>query len=165
MTLIGRRDLRALDLHVFNFHTEKPPMQVTHARQEDIWPRRHEFHVLTYAEEGFAPLNIHAEPAGVTKEQLVAFAVQVNRRFETGSLHPPAPISAVPRALIRDMKDSDALRDHIADFLRANIRTMRATKLICDFRTPRVQTFVVAAINAAIGGFGGYGLDEVLILE
>ena len=140
-------------------------MRSIRARQEDIWPRRHEFQVLTYAEEGFAPLNVHAEPAGLTKEQLLVFVEQVNRRFETGSLHPRAPISAVPRALIRDMRDADLLRDHIAEFLRANVLTIRATKLVFDFRTPTVPRFVIDAIEAALLETSAADLEEVVILE
>lgn len=140
-------------------------MRSVRARQEDIWPRRHEFHVLTYAEEGFAPLNVHAEPAGLAKEQLLAFVEQMNRRFETGSLHPRAPISAVPRALIRDLRDVDLLRDHIAEFLRANVLTIRATKLMFDFRTPGVSKFVIEAIEAALVEASAEGLEEVVTLE
>jgi hypothetical protein len=136
-----------------------------HKTQEEIWPHRSRYHVLTYAEEGFAPLNIHAEPAGLRKEQLAAFAARVNERFETGSLHPAAPISAVPRAFVRDMQDVNALRDQIVEFLRANKQTIKATKLICDFRTPRVAPFVVAAIQAAMSSVEASILEEVVIIE
>lgn len=133
--------------------------------QEEIWPNRSQYHVLTYAEEGFSPLNIHAEPAGIRKEQLSAFAARVNERFETGSLHPAAPISAVPRALVRDMQDVSALCDQIIEFLRANNQTIKTTKLICDFRTPRVSPFVVTAIEAAMRITESSILEEVVILE
>ena len=67
-----------------------PPISPQFLTARSIWPRRHEFHVVTYAEEGFAPLNIHAEGTGVEKEELVAFADEVNCRNETGSLFPRA---------------------------------------------------------------------------
>lgn len=140
-------------------------MRIIKKSQTDIWPSRGEYHVLTYAEEGFAPLNIHAEPLGIDKWQLVAFADSVNQRFETGSLHPRAPISAVPRALVRDGKDAQALRLHIAEFLRANIQTMKASKIICDFRTPSVPAFVIVAIEAAMDDADASIIEEVVIIE
>jgi len=140
-------------------------MRIFRKSQTDIWPARCDYHVLTYAEEGFAPLNIHAASFGIEKHQLVAFADRVNQRFETGSLHPRAPISAVPRALIRDGQDANALTNYIAEFLRANVETIKASKLICDFRTPSVPSFVVAAIEAAMEGADASMLQEVVIIE
>jgi hypothetical protein len=140
-------------------------MRIITKSQTDIWPSRGDYHVLTYAEEGFAPLNIHAASLGIEKRQLVAFADSVNRRFETGSLHPRAPISAVPRALVRDGQDAHALRNHIAEFLRANVETIKASKIICDFRTPSVPAFVVAAIEAAMESTDASVIQEVVIIE
>lgn len=138
---------------------------ITQMRQGDIWPDRCEFHVLTYAEEGFSPLDIHCRPMGVNKAQQVAFCDNVNQRFETGTLSPMAAISAVPRALIRDNHDAAALANHIADFLKANMHTIKATKIICDFRTPNVAAFVVDAIEAAMRSPDASIIDEVVIVE
>lgn len=140
-------------------------MPIGRTTQADIWPHRGAYHVLTYAEEGFSPLNIHAESAGISKEELVIFAEQVNRRFEAGSLFPCALVSAVPRRLIRDMSESNALRQHIGKFLRVNAETMRATKIVFDFRTPRVPGFVISAIELACDEATLARLEEVLILE
>jgi hypothetical protein len=140
-------------------------MRIITKSQTDIWPSRRDYHVLTYAEEGFAPLNIHATSLGIEKRQLVAFADSVNQRFETGSLHPSAPISAVPRALVRDGQDAHALKNHIAEFLRANVETIKATKIICDFRTPSVPSFIVAAIEAAMESADASVIQEVVIIE
>lgn len=133
--------------------------------QAEIWPNRGEYHVLTFAEEGFSPLNIHGRPLGITKEQQVAFCDSINRKFETGSLFPRAAISAVPRVLIRENQDADALANHIADFLRANTQTIKATKIICDFRTPKVAAFVVEAIERAMKNPDAAIIDEVVIIE
>lgn len=65
-------------------------MRILRKTQSEIWPNRGEYHVLTYAEEGFSPLDIHGRPMGVTKEQQVAFCDSVNRMFETASLFPRA---------------------------------------------------------------------------
>ena len=133
--------------------------------QSEIWPDRGSYHVLTYAEEGFSPLTIHSEPMGINKDQQIAFCDRVNQRFETGSLYPRAAISAVPRALIRDSQDHNALASHITDFLKANMQTINATKIICDFGTPRVADFVVAAIEAAMKSPDASIIEEVVIVE
>ena len=140
-------------------------MRILKKTQSEIWPDRGEFHVLTYAEEGFSPLAIHCRPMGVIKAQQVAFCDSVNHRFETGTLFPLAAISAVPRALIRDSEDADALANHIADFLKANLLTIKATRIICDFRTPRVADFVVVAIEVAMKCPDAAIIDEVVIVE
>jgi hypothetical protein len=140
-------------------------MLVLYKTQSEIWPDRGAYHVLTYAEEGFSPLDIHGRPMGINKEQQIAFCDSVNQRFETGSLFPRAAISAVPRSLIRDSQDANALASHIRDFLKANMQTIKATKIICDFRTPRVADFVVAAIEAAMKSPDASIIDEVVIVE
>lgn len=140
-------------------------MRILKRTQAEIWPNRGDYHVLTYAEEGFSPLDIHGRPMGIDKDQQVAFCGRVNGRFETGSLFPRAAISAVPRSLIREGQDANALAKHIADFLKANVQTIKATKIICDFRTPKVAAFVVGAIEAAMKLPAGSVIDEVVIVE
>lgn len=130
-----------------------------------MWPDRGDYHVLTYAEEGFSPLDIHGRPMGIDKDRQVAFCDRVNERFETGSLFPQAAISAVPRSLIREGQDANALAKHIGDFLKANVQTIEATKIICDFRTPNVEAFVVAAIETVMKWPDASIIDEVVIVE
>jgi hypothetical protein len=140
-------------------------MRILKKTQSEIWPDRDVYHVLTYAEEGFSPLTIHCEPMGINKVQQIAFCDRINQRFESGSLFPSAAISAVPRSVIRDSQDANALAIHIADFLKANMQTIKATKIICDFRTPRVANFVVAAIETALKIPDAAIIDEVVIVE
>lgn len=140
-------------------------MRILKRTQSEIWPDRGDYHVLTYAEEGFSPLDIHGRPMGIDKDRQVAFCDRVNERFETGSLFPQAAISAVPRSLIREGNDAIALAKHIADFLRANVQTIKATKIICDFRTPNVAAFVVIAIEAAMNRPDASIIDEIVIVE
>ena len=140
-------------------------MRILKKSDFEIWPTRGDYHVLTYAEEGFSPLDIHGRPMGITKDQQVAFCDRLNERFETGTLFPQAAISAVPRALIREGRDTNALAKHIADFLKTNVQTIKATKILCDFRTPSVATFVVAAIEAAMKLPDASIIEEVVIVE
>lgn len=66
--------------------TQIKVMRILRKTQVEIWPTRSEYHVLTYAEEGFSPLDIHGRSMGINKEQQIAFCDSVNQRFETGSL-------------------------------------------------------------------------------
>ena len=140
-------------------------MRILKKTQSEIWPDRDGYHVLTYAEEGFSPLTIDCEPMGINKVQQIAFCDRINQRFESGSLFPSAAISAVPRSVIRNSQDTNALASHIADFLRANMQTIKATKIIFDFRTPNVAAFVVAAIEAALKSPDAAIINEVVVVE
>ncbi len=130
-----------------------------------IWKRRHEFHVLTYAEEGFAPLNQHTKDSGVTRDQLVAFAYLVNGRNEPGSLYPHALVSAVPRRLIRDQADAVELCNSIEQFYRMNTEIIRATKLLIDFRTPNIKPFVKFAIERSFRSVDVDFIQELVVLD
>lgn len=136
--------------------------RVKDANMKDINAR---FHILTYAEVGFSPLSIHAERFGVEREVVTEFSKRVNERAEVGSLSPLAPVSAVPRELVRDSHDIDALASYIGDFLRANRDTIKARRLIFDFRTPSVPRFVVSALHQALVSDEDGLIEEVLILE
>ena len=122
-----------------------------------IWKRRLEFHVLTYAEEGFAPLNQHTKDSGVTRDQLVAFADLVNALNEPGSLYPQAAVSALPRRLIRDQADEQ--------FYQMNTEIIRATKVLIDFRTPNIKPFVKVAIERSLRSSDAKFIEELVMLD
>ena len=140
-------------------------MKVRRTAQEDIWPSRGQYHVLTYAEEGFAPLNIHTRDTSLSREELVAFAHSVNERNEVGSLHPRVPLSAVPRSAVRVNRSAKVLQGYLEEFLRANASSIGATKLLLDFRTPSVPAFVYTAAEAAVMCAEAIMLEELVIIE
>jgi hypothetical protein len=140
-------------------------MNAEKSTQSSIWPRRNEFHCLTYAEEGYAPLNIWTRDTGLTKDELIAFTDSVNRRNEPGSLYPRANISAVPRHLIRDQSNAEALCLSIRNFFRANATSIRASKIILDFRTPKVMPFVERAIDLALRSPDISFIDEIVVID
>lgn len=135
------------------------------ANFNSIWVRRHEFHVLTYAEEGFAPLNQHTKHSRGTKDTLVEFADEVNRLNQPGTLYPQAPVSAVPRLLLRDQNDVEALCLSLEDFYRINATRIRATKVLLDFRTPNVERFVLKAIERALRSPDVGFIDELIVID
>jgi hypothetical protein len=123
------------------------------------------FHVLTYAEDGFSPLDIHGQRFGLDREQIKAFAKAVNDREDVGTLHPLAPISAVPRKLVRDNQDAETLAVSIKNFFEENREKIKARRIVFDFRTPSVPAFAIEALKAVIQTDGYSTLEEVLILE
>jgi len=136
--------------------------------QNDGWPARDQYadhHVLTYAEEGFSPLNMHGEKCGLDRQHLAAFADGVNERSQVGTLHPSAPITALPRALIRDLDDAFELERCIREFLNINGTLFKAQRLIFDFRCPGVPAFVMAAIDSALQSVDAAAIEEVVIID
>jgi hypothetical protein len=95
-------------------------------------------HYLVVAEDGFSMLTQYGEQAGLDRKTIKAFAAEVNRRDEGGSLYPQAPISAIPRRYLRDCGDNsdeamvNALKTEIQRFLKANAETTKASKIIID---------------------------------
>jgi len=98
------------------------------------------WHILTVGEAGFSMLNIYGQHMhGVDIEIIRRFADQINKRNESGSLHPKAPISAIPRSFFRDIpKDSIKnyiydFKRHINEFIEANRTKIHARKILIDF--------------------------------
>jgi hypothetical protein len=122
-----------------------------------------DYHILTFAETGFAVLSHCAEEFGLGKEVVEQFSDQVNVSDETGSLHPKAPISAIPRHLIRDNDDSHKLAGYIREFLDVNQQRIKAKKLIIDFRAG-LAPFVADACKNAFNIESADSLQEIIIV-
>ena len=140
-------------------------MEIRRATQDQIWPHRTEYHVLTYAEEGFAPLNIHTRDAGIKQEHLRAFAEAVNRQGQVGSLLPAVPLSAVPRHAVRGATDSTTLQRYLVEFFMENAASIHATKVLLDFRTPNVPRHVHEAIRLAAEDPSARNVRDLVVLE
>ena len=109
--------------------------------QRDTRPERWQhWHILTVGESGFSMLDVYGRlQRGLNIEVIRRFAAQINENDESGTLHPHAPISAVPCRFFRDQADSvdpAVIRDfkrHIGKFIEANRRTIHATRVLVDF--------------------------------
>lgn len=123
-----------------------------------------EYHILTFAETGFAALNFYGGKFGLNSDELNLFSQEINRRDETGSLHPRAPISAVPRSYIRDAFDAGQLSEKIIDFLRSNYSEIHAGQILIDFRAG-VAPFVLEAIKQAFNSPFADQLKEVVVID
>ena len=122
------------------------------------------YHIVTFAETGFAMLNIYAEYFGIDRDTIEAFSEQVNQKDESGSLHPKAPISVVPRRYIRDLHDETKLESQLNEFLKVNQSTIKAKKILFDFRAG-VDKFVVTACESAVNSKFAKEVDEVIIIN
>lgn len=122
------------------------------------------YHVLTFAETGFAMLNKYGKEFGLDIDTIENFSRQVNRMDESGSLYPKAPISAVPRRFIRDNEDSEILSEQIKEFLKANQDRIKANKLLFDFQAG-VAPFVIDACRTALDSDLVNGIYEVVIIN
>ncbi len=151
-----------LNLHPMRLRQE---VKISRMSATDFREFFEKFHILTYAEDGFSPLDIHGQRFNVDREQIKSFAEAVNDRETFGTLYPLAPISAIPRKLIRDSHDADTLAASIKEFFRENRETIKAHRIVFDFRTPSVPTFVIAALKAVIEADVDSTLEEAIILE
>ncbi len=122
-------------------------------------------HVVTYAETGFSPLDIHARKFDLSRDKLDAFVEEVNRSCEAGTLYPAAPISAVPQSCIRDTVNPSNLERHLFEFLDANAKHIHATSLLLDFSTPRLSEHVQRAISKVFARPAIHHLNDLIIIK
>ena len=102
------------------------------------------------------------------------FAADVNWRDEVGSLHPRAPISAIPKRRFRDPDLTDpeqssiGLRADLHSFLAANRATIHALRLLVDFRVCAdviPAGYIEAAEEVFRADGQGAGFTEVVLFE
>jgi len=130
------------------------------------------WHILTVAEAGFSMLDIYGRRHhGLDIELIRKFADQVNEKDEAGSLHPLAPISAVPNQFFRDQGGIVApeivndLKRHIREFLVANQTAIHARRILIDFHVSpaAVPLRYVDAAEEVVRAHGEGSIDEVII--
>lgn len=115
-------------------------MKITRQEQDTTVERWTGWHILTVGEAGFSMLDIYGRRQhGLDIDVIQSFADRINERDEPGSLHPKAPISAIPHRFFRDQaksNDSSVLNEfkrHISEFIEANRKTIRASRILVDF--------------------------------
>jgi hypothetical protein len=147
-------------------------MKLAREQQDTTAKRWAGWHILTVAEAGFSMLDIYGRlQHGLDIDVLRRFADRLNERNEAGTLHPHAPISAVPRCLFReqaDCRDPAAVNDlkrHIAEFLVANENTIHAQQLLIDFHVSPapVPARYIDAAEEVLRSHGQGTVQEVVI--
>ena len=115
-------------------------MNITREDQDSTPERWTGWHILTVAEAGFSMLDIYGRHQnGLDIEVIRQFADQVNERDEAGSIHPRAPISALPRRFFREQENSldptvlNDFKRYLTEFLDTNQNTIRARRILVDF--------------------------------
>lgn len=124
-----------------------------------------DLHILTFAEQGFAPLDLHGRRLGVTLGTLSAFTEAVNQAEDTGTLFSAAPITALPRECVRDTTEVEPVVHHLQEFLKANEASLHATRLLLDFSTPRLPKHVLEAILQVFDAGALSGIAEVMVIR
>lgn len=147
-------------------------MKLTRQQQDTTANRWVSWHILTVAEAGFSMLDIYGRRQhGLDIEIIRQFADRVNERDEAGSLHPRAPISAVPRRFFREQEGSDDpsvvndLKCHILDFLVANQNKIHAQRILIDFHVSSapVSSRYLDAVEEVVRLHGPGKIQEVVI--
>ena len=123
-----------------------------------------QYHILTFAETGFAMLNIYGNVFDVDNKTLNEFSRLSNQKDEPGSLFPVAPISIVPQRYVRDLCDVKKLKAKIVEFLKINHEVIHAKMLLFDFRAG-VAPFVIQACESALKSKYTEGVEKVLIMS
>lgn len=126
----------------------------------ELIARLRDFHLLTYAETGFAPLTIYGRRYGLDDEQLSSFAEAVNTSCCVMTLHPTAAISAMPRSYVRDVRPA-AVHRAVGDFMAMNASSFKSRRIAFDFRTPNVAPALRVATEEALGA---YAIPEAAIV-
>lgn len=115
-------------------------MNIKFNQSKETFDKQEGWHILTVAESGFSMLSGYASEYRIDEITLREFEERVNHTNQSGSLHPKAPISVVPRKFFRELSDSfdssvlEEFKTHILDFLTANSKTIKSENLVIDFR-------------------------------
>jgi len=129
-----------------------------------IWPSRHEYHVLTYAEEGFSPLNMHTENSELRTEDLKGFANNSNDLDQIITIYPKYSLSMIPRRFIRKPCSSIELYSKLLEFFELNALKIKAKKFIFDFRTHELQKHILDSIYMLKSNKMLSSIEEIVII-
>lgn len=129
------------------------------------------WHILTVADPGFSALTIYGEEYGLDRMAIDEFIDKVNHTNQTGSLHPKAPLSAIPCKYVRELSNSsdqhvfDEFISHINEFLSSNSKVIKSENLAIDLRvspSPISQQYIDATVEA-LRAYKGKLLKNVII--
>jgi hypothetical protein len=113
-----------------------------------------------------------ASELGLDGATIHQFADRINATNESGSLHPRAPISAIPCRYLRELAEPEnesvmnEFKRQIEDFIEANSRTIQATRILVDLHVSPdpVPAHFVKATKEVFSNFNpGEVVKEVVI--
>jgi hypothetical protein len=131
--------------------------------------------VLAKAQFEYAALDFYGRVMhGVDNKILTDFAQQVNEAFETRTLYPTAPISAIPLRYMEFMEQAkliDWLKDfwrNMKEFVDLNRSAIHARKILVDLHRgcdPVPDFFLTAVEKSFAEYFADDEIDEVVIFN
>jgi len=147
-------------------------MNIIFNQSDQPFDAKEGWHFLTIADPGFSALVFCGEQEyGLERMDLNEFIDRINQSNESGSLHPKAPLSAIPCKYIRKLSDStdpavlEEFKTHIVEFLTVNSKTIKSENLAIDFRvspSPIPQQYVDATFEV-LKAHKGKTLKNVII--
>jgi hypothetical protein len=152
-------------------------MEISRKNLDSNFEQWRDWHVIVIAKPtlNFSALDFYARVMhGVEIETIEAFATRVNEHFETLTLHPKAPISAIPERYFHFIEDTNLivhLKDfwrNIKEFVEANRDQIHAKKILVDLHrgSDPVPDFFLTAFERAFQEYLTEGeVDEVVLLR
>ena len=122
-------------------------------------------HILTYAEEGFSPLTFYCGMFKIPKDLELAFQDSVNSSDAVGTMEPYAPISAIPRRLIRENYSAGAVAKSLRDWMRHYGKVGVTGELYLDFQCPSTPHFVTKATEMIVSDARNAGVQRIYIVN
>ena len=140
-------------------------MNILIKKQKDILAFIQDYHVLTYAEDGFSPLDIHTRKYDLSLEVLKAFVKDSNQSDQVKTMLPFCNLSMIPRRFIRSPVGSLELHKKLLEFFDLNASKINASKFVFDFRTNELQRYILDAIFMLSTDKTLAYVDEIIIIE
>ena len=148
-------------------------MNIDYKNDNEPFETQDGWHLLTVAESGFSMLSGYAGECGIDDNDIRAFEERINSNNESGSLHPKAPISAIPNKFFRELSDTtdtmvmNEFKKHIKDFLEANDNSIKSKNLMIDFRVSpsSVPRHYIDATNQVLRSYRSELLENVVIQQ
>lgn len=149
-------------------------MNIVINKSNEPFEKQEGWHILTVAESGFSMLSAYAaDQYGVEDLKIRQFEECINNTNEAGSLHPVAPISAIPCKYARELSDSKdpvvlkEFETHIEEFLAANLKTIKSKNIVIDLRVSpsSVPEQYIDATRKVLKAYRGEMLKDVIIYK
>lgn len=140
-------------------------MNLIEKSQREVWPIPDEYHILTYAEEGFSPLSIHSEKYHLAENVLKDFAYGSNESDQIKTMFPVYNLSVIPRRFVRQKINSFDFHLKLLEFLELNAAEINAKKFIFDFRTHELPEYISKAIYKLKANKGIGWIEEIITIK
>lgn len=152
-------------------------MKMSRKNMDSNFEQWRDWHVIVIARPlyGMSALDFYGRVMhGVDTETIEEFAKQVNENFETRTLYPKAPVSAIPERYLYFIEHTnliDYLNDfwrNIKEFVEANRTMIHARKILVDLHRdsdPVPDFFLTAAERAFAEYLAEDEVEEIVLMR